>query len=118
MAVAWTSDERRAVDETLHSFPASSGKCFEAAQEVLRTAQQRSPATSKGWKLKPRYGRFVVPKTAVGQRWFHHYTVEVEQHAVDALTGTSGTVWDAYLSTHWDYSTDLAVFEHDLQRED
>ena len=79
MPIAWTPDERRAVDEALRSFPASSGKCFEAAQEIFRTAQQRSPPT-KGWKIKPRLGRFIVPKIEVGQRWFHHYTVEVEHH--------------------------------------
>lgn len=68
--------------------------------------------------IKPRQGRFVVPKVHTGQRWFHHYTVEVEYHGVDALTGVSGTPWSAYLSTHWEHINYLDCSKSDLQGED
>ena len=117
MPIGWTPDERYAIDAILIAHPADSGRCFEAAQNVFPIALERD-ASATPWKIKPRYGRFVVPKINVGQRWFHHYTVEVEQHGVDALTGSDGTTWQAYLSTHWRYSNDLDCLHTDLRSED
>lgn len=63
-------------------------------------------------------GRFVVPNQAIGQRWFHHFTVEVERHGVDALTGPSGTLWGSYLSTHWQHPESLRCTESNLEDEE
>jgi hypothetical protein len=117
MAVAWTSDEHDAVDAILNTYPAPSGRCLEAARGLLPIGQARDPATC-AWKIKPRQGRFVVPKIHTSKRWFHHYTVEVERHGVDALTGASGTPWNTYLSTHWEYANYLDCLKSDLQDED
>lgn len=117
MAVTWTHGQHEAIEATLERFPARSGRCLDAAREILEVARPRD-ATSKAWKIKPRQGRFVVPKIHVGQRWFHHFTVEVEDHGVDALTGPSGTPWHSYLSDHWKYATDLLCVESRLQDED
>jgi hypothetical protein len=117
MAVEWTPDERDAVEAILLALPAQSGRCFEAARGVLPIGRARDPATS-AWKIKPRQGRFVVPKVHTGQRWFHHYTVEVQRHGVDALTGAGGTPWDIYLPTHWEHSSYLHYSRSDLRDED
>jgi hypothetical protein len=117
MPIGWTPDEHDAIAAILSAHPVQSGRCFDAAQNVLPIALGRD-ASATPWKIKPRHGRFVVPKLGIGQRWFHHYTVEVEQHGVDALTGPSGTVWRAYLSTHWQYPDDLDCLHTGLQSED
>lgn len=114
--VAWTHDEQAAVEATLERFPVASGRCFDVARDVLEVARSRD-ATSKAWKIKPRQGRFVVPKIHLGQRWFHHFTVEVEHHGVDALTGSAGTPWQSYLGVHWKYADDLLCIESSLQDE-
>jgi hypothetical protein len=117
MPVEWKRNEREAVEAVLLAHPAASGRCFDAARAVLTIARGRDPA-ARGWKIRPRKGRFVVPKQDLGQRWFHHYTVEVDHHGVDALTGPDGTPWDAYLPTHWLHSTYLSCAETDLEDED
>ena len=58
-------------------------------------------AQAQVWQLLPTEGIYVVPKLELGQRWFHHFTVEVEAHCVDALTGASGTPRSEYLDEHW-----------------
>lgn len=119
MPVAWTQDEHDAVDAILIAHPVRSGRCFEAAQAILPIATGRD-ATARAWKIKPRSGRgrFVAPKVNFGERWFHHYTVEVEVHGVDAITGPDGTPWGAYLETHWQFTSELQRIQTDLAKED
>ena len=117
MPVEWERNEREAVEVVLSAYPAVSGRCFEAARAVLAIARGHDPA-ARGWKIRPRMGRFVVPAQELGQRWFHHFTVEVERHGVDALTGPDGTPWDAYLETHWEHPRYLSCTETDLEEED
>jgi hypothetical protein len=116
MPVDWTSSEFEAISAVLVAHPAASNRCFEAAREVMTIARGRD-AAAKGWKITPRQGRFVVPKKDVGQRWFHHFTVEVEAHGVDTLTGPGGTAWSAYLPTHWKYPQYLSCTETELESE-
>jgi hypothetical protein len=47
-------------------------------------------------------------------RWFHHITVQVDAHAVDALAGPDGTAWSDYLPLHWQYPKYLRLTETDL----
>ncbi|HSK03374.1 MAG TPA: hypothetical protein VK932_19115 [Kofleriaceae bacterium] len=71
MPVEWTPEQREAVEAVLLAYPAESGGCFEAARAVRAIARSRDSA-AQGWKIRPRKGRFVVPKMNIGQRWFHH----------------------------------------------
>ena len=84
---------------------------------MLPIAQQLD-RRARAWKLTPRLGRFVVPRSDVGQRWFHHFTVEVDDHGVDALTGPDGTSWQHYLPTHWQHDRHLRCTEADLAGEE
>lgn len=106
-----------AVEAVLLAHPTASGRCFEAARAVRVIARDRDPG-ARVWKIRPRKGRFVVPKLSIGQRWFHHFTVEVDRHGVDALTGPDGTRWEAYLSTHWEHPSYLICTETDLEDEE
>ncbi len=56
----------------------------------------------------------MVPKLKPERPWFHHITVEVEAHLVDALTGADGTPRSSYLEQHWT-ETDALRWE---QKED
>lgn len=117
MPIGWTPNEHDAVAAILIAYPAHSGRCFDAARNILPIAQGRD-AEARPWRIKPRQGRFLVPKVSVGKRWFHHYTVEVDQHGVDALTGPGGTDWRTYLPTHWQYPNALDCVQTELRNED
>lgn len=117
MPIRWSTAQRREVQDCLSAHPAPSGRCLEAARGVLPVARARD-ADARSWKISPLEGYFVVPRQSVGGRWFHHYTVEVELHYVDALTGVSGTVSDAYLAEHWRYPERLGFTDVDLSKEE
>jgi len=113
MGIRWSRSERDAVDAVLREHPAPSGRCFRAAWAILPIAQRVDP-DARPWKLTPTAGRFVAPRSDVELHWFHHITVEVDAHAVDALTGADGTTWSDYLPRHWQYPKHLRLTEADL----
>jgi hypothetical protein len=113
MTIRWSADQRDAVDAALIEHPAPSGRCFYAARAILPVAQCID-RDARPWKITPAAGRFVAPCSAMEQRWFHHITVQVDAHAVDALTGADGTAWPDYLPRHWQYPKYLRLIETDL----
>jgi hypothetical protein len=113
MGIRWSRTERDAVDAALLEHPAASGRCFHAARAILPHAQ-RVDSDARPWKIAPTAGRFVAPRSDVELRWFHHITVQVDAHAVDALTGADGTAWQDYLPRHWQYPKHLRLTEVDL----
>jgi hypothetical protein len=117
MSIRWAPDARDAVDTILIAHPAPSGRCFHAARAIHPIACHLDPR-ARAWKVTPRVGRFIVPKRDIGQRWFHHITVEVDDHGVDALTGPDGTPWPDYLPTHWLHDHHLQCTEADLTGEE
>ena len=102
MPIAWTRPQRQRVQRALRDHPADSGWCEQAARRILPTAHERD-AAAQIWQLWPadEDASFVIPKMPSGVLWYIHYTVEAEQHCVDALTGVDGTPRDSYLETHW-----------------
>jgi hypothetical protein len=102
MPIAWTRPQRQRVQRALRDHPADSGRCEQAARRILPTAHERD-AAAQIWQLWPadEDASFVIPKAPAGVLWYVHYTVEAEQHCVDALTGVDGTPRDSYLETHW-----------------
>jgi hypothetical protein len=102
MPIAWTRPQRQRVQRALRDHPADSGRCEQAARRILPTAHERD-AAAQIWQLRPadEDASFVIPKAPAGVLWYIHYTVEAEQHCVDALTGVDGTPRDSYLETHW-----------------
>ncbi len=115
MSIEWTAKQRREVEECLARNPANSGNCLEVARGILPIGQEQD-VNARPWKLRPRpgQGRFVVPKVSVGNRWFHHFTVEAVEHCVDALTGPDGTQIPGYLAEHWRYSEALELVDTSL----
>ena len=66
-----------------------------------RSGAKREPQ-AQVWQLLPAEGLLRgAQEIELGQRWFHHFTVEVAAHCVDALTGADGTPRSAYLDKHW-----------------
>lgn len=88
--IAWTSDQRARVEQVLTSYPVASGRCESVAWEILPIGRERDPS-----------GLYVVPRVELTQFWFHHFTVELDAHCVDALTGADGTPRSTYLGEHW-----------------
>jgi 23S rRNA G2069 N7-methylase RlmK/C1962 C5-methylase RlmI len=115
MAIPWEPSQRRAVYEVLQRYPASSGRCHEAAAQILPVAREydgdaRILRIIPSSKL-PR-ARFVIPRIKPAEpwrRWYEHHTTEAVLHFVDSLTGVDGTAVDAYLKKHWDYPEDLEI---------
>jgi len=114
MGIRWSRAERDAVEAALIEHPAPSGRCFHAARAILPLAQ-RVDRDAKPWKITPAAGRFVAPRGDMELRWFHHITVQVDAHAVDALAGPDGTAWSDYLPLHWQNPKYLRLTETDLE---
>lgn len=100
MAIDWTSGQHDQVERVLASYPIASGRCESAAWEILPIGRERDPK-AQIWQLVPTEGLYVVPNIEQEVFWFHHFTVEVDAHFVDALTGVDGTPRSTYLDEHW-----------------
>ena len=88
MAIDWRDSQRTRVDKSLCDHPLESGRCQEAAREILPVATEiDAGARTRLLRPKPGEGRFVVPKVKLGVRWYDHYSVNAQRHYVDALTG-------------------------------
>jgi hypothetical protein len=106
MGVNWSGVQRQQVETILATHPASSGRCEQAAREVLPVAGELS-SEACARKLVPTEGWFVVPQISVGVRWYEHFAVHVHEHFVDALTGVDGTKENTYLQDHWKHPESL-----------
>jgi hypothetical protein len=98
--IAWIPDQRARVERVLASYPLASGRCESAAWEILPIGRERDPE-AQVWQLLPTEGIYVVPRAKLSQFWFHHFTVEVDVHCVDALTGVDGAPRATYLDEYW-----------------
>ena len=115
MAIPWNSVQKKAVYEVLQRYPAESGQCDTAAEEILPIAKE---CDSSAYLLrivpsaKLTRARFIVPLSWTekwGLPWREHYTTEVVHYCVDALTGAAGTATSIYLKTHWKYPEGLEI---------
>lgn len=113
MAIGWSDEQRERVVHILVEYPVASGRCETVAWSILPIAKERDVA-AEVWELRPSEGRYIVPKMEPPKPWFHHLTVEVEAHCVDALTGSSGEPRSAYLENHW---TDIEAIAWVLKQE-
>jgi hypothetical protein len=118
MAVAWTEDQEAAVKEQLQIYPAATGLCRNLARALLPVARERDEQ-SHGLLILPKPGKGyrVVPKVSLFGSWDHHFTVGVDGHCVDALTGASGTERDQYLARHWQYADAICIERCSLEDE-
>jgi hypothetical protein len=96
VAFAWTPDQRKRVEAVLSKYPVESARCAIAAKRIHPIAIELD-VDAEVWRCSPRYGRFVDPQ----RRWFHHVTVRVADHYVDALTGADGLSAAEYFVHHW-----------------
>jgi hypothetical protein len=88
------------VQAALDAHPAPSNRCAQAAQGVLPTARELDEDAS-AILVEPRDAIYVQAKGY--SRWFHHVTVGMTQHYVDALTGADGHPDATYLETYFDF---------------
>ena len=116
VTIPWTSHQLQRVAAVLQQHPAASGRCAEAARDVLPIVRERD-ADARGRKVVPRnpFAPFIVPLNVPGAgRWRHHVTVETEDHYIDALTGPDGSAVEGYLAAHWQYPDALVLIDVDL----
>jgi hypothetical protein len=123
MAVMWTTAQREHVEDRLAARPlGASHWCVALAREILPIARERDIA-ARGLVIRPAFGLVRYPTMRSRNRaappWFHHVTVAVDGHGVDALTGANGTDLAAYLTTHFENTPgDLCFDERDANLED
>lgn len=96
MAVGWSERQEGVVRGALAEHDVDSGECALAAAKILPVALERD-RSAVARRCDPNYGRFVSPQ----RKWYHHVSVRVEGHHVDALTGAPGLECDDYFSTYW-----------------
>jgi hypothetical protein len=113
MAVPWSPPDRLTVGGILQKHPPESGRCADAAREVLPIASAVDPQ-ARARILRPTEGRFVATKKAVGRKWRHHVSVNVTAHFVDAITGPDGTGQDRYLDAHFQFPDAVEWEDADL----
>lgn len=122
MTIGWSPEARRAVAAALAKHPVRSGRCADAAREVLPFALQHDPVAQPNLvRPGPKAPRasYVLPRGVLPTpRWTHHVTVGVEAHCVDSLTGPDGTAREGYLTEHFQYAEYLEMADVDLARED
>jgi hypothetical protein len=100
VVIQWSDPQRERVQAALDAHPAPSNRCAQAAQEVLPAARERDPDAT-ATLVEPCDAIYVQAKGF--SRWFHHVTVGVTQHYVDALTGADGHPEATYLETYFDF---------------
>lgn len=95
----WNPPQRDTVSACLARFPPESAKCAAAARAILPTARERDSG-AHAVQLRPNDGsRFI--ETTTGRCWYHHVTVSLEHHRLDALTGANGHPSGSYLQTYF-----------------
>src|SRR5690606_34994222 len=102
MAIGWHTSLQPHVQPLMDEHPLSDSGCATLARALFPLARQHD-AQAAGLVVRANtpQGRYPVMRPrGVRRFWFHHVTVGVEAHCVDALTGTWGTPRAQYLSTH------------------
>jgi len=119
MAVGWNASQRREVETSLARHPHTSGRCAQAAREILPVAKALDPQ-AHALLVEPglAFARYVLPRHRPRPEWHHHVLVEVLAHGVDALTGPDGHPLVDYLATYFDAPQAHRVRAVDLGRDD
>lgn len=101
MAVSWSKVQRRRVASAVRRYPCALSRCGDLAVYVLPHAVQVD-GSAEILEITPVGGeRCVIQARADVRPWAWHYTVAVEAHLVDALTGADGMDRSAYLAHCW-----------------
>lgn len=111
--VPWKIKQRGRVERSLLRHPASSGRCREAAEEILPVAIEVDSGAAR-IRLSPRgspKARFLVLRTPIPNAypWQDHDTVQVVEHFVDALTSASGFDASSYVERFFRYADQIAL---------
>jgi hypothetical protein len=107
--IPWNDRQRNHVAQILERYPVTSNRCATAACGILPTAQDLEAAAHMLVVRPGGFAIYVQPKD-LPVRWFHHVTVAVVEHCVDALTGADGHPRDTYLTEYFDHPD-----AHDVQ---
>ncbi len=100
--IPWAPQQRNAVAAILDAHPAVSGRCAQAARALLTTAIQLD-RRAHAVVVEPASPAIYVLAKGLAVRWFHHVTVDVAVHRVDALTGPDGHPRTSYLRPYFEH---------------
>jgi hypothetical protein len=107
--VSWTPSQRVVVERVLREHPPASGRCAQAARTVLPHAIELD-ADAGALVIEPTEGIYVETTHEYGGRpWFHHVTVDVQAHRVDAMTGVDGHPAASYVRSFFRHADVLSV---------
>lgn len=107
--ISWTPPQRAAVERALGEHSPASGRCAKAARAVLPQAIEVDAAAGV-LVIEPTEGIYVeTTHDYGGQPWFHHVTVDVQAHCVDAMTGADGHAASLYLGTFFRHADALSI---------
>lgn len=120
MAIPWTNDRAGRVGALMEEHPLERG-CAALGRALLPVAREQDPS-AVGIVIRASAGQTRYPCIETRGRpplyWFHHVTVGLLEHCVDALTGVPGTRQEAYLDTHFANAPDLSFDPTDPDLED
>lgn len=100
--IGWNEQQRSHVASALATHPLLSNRCAQAARTILPTAREVD-ADAHGVVIEPPLGALYVQPKGLAVRWYHHVTVAVADHYVDAFPGPDGHAQTTYLATYFDY---------------
>lgn len=101
--------QRAIVERVLREHPPASGRCAEAARQILPQATQLD-AQAGILVIEPTEGIYVeTTQDYGGQPWFHHVTVDAQAHCVAVMTGADGHPAALYLGTFFRHTDALSI---------
>lgn len=112
MAVPWTPAEAGTVDALIAAHPITGG-CAPLARALLPVARGRD-VSAQGLVIRADADqvKYACVRHRLGGRyWYHHVTVGVAEHCVDAVTGTPGVEQQRYLTELFDNAPGELYFD-------
>jgi hypothetical protein len=107
--LSWTPPQRAAVERALREHPLASGRCARAARAILAHATALDSGAS-ALVIEPTQGIYLETTHEYGgQPWFHHVTVDAQDHRADGMTGVDGHPAASYIGAFFRHTDVLSV---------
>lgn len=122
MPVHWSHSHRANVEHLIDTHPVTTSDCAVLGRKLLPIARQHETAAhAMVIRADTRQSRFACIKPRhpdVKRHWYHHVTIAVDGHGVDALSGADGTPLEDYLHEHFVNVRDLWLDDTDPDLQD
>ncbi|MCA2977692.1 MAG: hypothetical protein INH41_02375 [Myxococcaceae bacterium] len=109
MSLDWKPTSASEIQRGIDTYPLESGKCAALARLVDRVAESESRARQGVLVVPKSPARFLIHRSGARLGWYHHVFTEVQEHAVDALTGAAGHPRHSYLSAFFSFDSELEM---------